>query len=321
MRSINYAKAICETLDQAMEKDERVFLIGEDIGVQGNVFGATYGLMDKYGCDRVRNAPISEAAIVGAAIGSSILGMRPVAEIMYIDFTTCAMDQLLNQAAKWHYMSGGKTLLPLVIRTQGGAGTGEAAQHSQSLETIFVHVPGFKVVMPSDPYEVKGLLNTAIEDDNPVMFIEHKLLYSMKGDVPEDYYAIPFGEAAVRREGTDVTVIGVSKMVHDALAAAEELEREGVSAEVIDPRTLVPLDRERIFDSVRKTGRMVVVHESCRTLGIGAELVAQVAEEGVCTKVRRVAAEDVPMPYSKPLESRVLPNKEKIKRAVEELMD
>jgi pyruvate dehydrogenase E1 component beta subunit len=218
-------------------------------------------------------------------------------------------------------MSGGKTILPLVIRTQGGAGTGEAGQHSQSLESIFVHVPGFKVVMPTDPYEVKGLLNTAIEDDNPVMFIEHKLLYSMKGDVPEEYYAIPFGEAAVRREGSDVTVIGVSKMIHDAMAAAEELEQEGISAEVIDPRTLVPLDRESIFTSVSKTGRMVVVHEASKTLGIGAELVAQVVEEGVCSRVRRVAGEDVPMPYSKLLESRVLPNKEKIKRAVHELVE
>jgi pyruvate dehydrogenase E1 component beta subunit len=295
-------------------------LIGEDIGVQGNIFGATYGLMEKFGKKRVRNSPISEVAIIGAAVGSSILGMKPVVEIMYIDFTTIAMDQIVNQAAKLHYMSGGKVKLPLVIRTQEGAGTGEAAQHSQSLESLFAHVPGLKVALPSTPYDVKGLLTTAIRDENPVMFIEHKLLYTTKGDVPEEPYSIPFGQADIKREGKDVTVVALSKMVIDALEAAEDLAAEGIETEVIDPRTINPLDKGTIFSSVRKTGRLIVTHQACKTMGFGAEIVAQLAEEGVPFKARRITGEDTPIPYSKPLEERVLPDKEKIVAAARSIM-
>jgi pyruvate dehydrogenase E1 component beta subunit len=319
-RTVNYTKAIWEALDSAMAEDERVFLVGEDIGVQGNIFGATFGLLDKYGPKRVRNSPISEVAIIGAAVGSSILGMRPVVEIMYIDFATIAMDQIVNQAAKLHYMSGGKATLPLVIRTQGGAGTGEAAQHSQSLEAFFAHVPGLKVAMPATPRDVKGLLTAAIHDPDPVMFIENKLLYTTKGEVPEETYEIPFGKADVKREGTDVTIVALSKSVLDALEAAEQLENKGIHAEVIDPRTLTPFDSETVAASVRKTGRLIVTHQACRTAGFGAEIVARVAEAGAGFKVRRVTGEDTPIPYSKPLEDRVLPDAGKIVRAAEELM-
>jgi len=312
MRTINYTRAIWEALNDAMEKDERVILVGEDIGVQGNIFGATYGLLDKFGEKRVRNSPISEVAIIGAAVGSSILGMRPVVEIMYIDFATIAMDQIVNQAAKLHYMSGGKVKLPLVIRTQGGAGTGEAAQHSQSLESFFAHVPGLRVVLPSNPYDVKGLLTTAIEDENPVMFIEHKLLYTTKGEVPEESYSIPFGKAEIKREGKDITIVALSKMVLDALEAADELASKGIDAEVIDPRTLNPFDKATILSSVKKTGRLIVTHQACRTTGFGAEIIACAAEEGIPMRVRRVVGEDTPIPYSKPLEDRILPDKNKI---------
>ena len=316
MRKINYAKAFLETLDAAMEKDDRVFIAGEDIGVQGNIFGATYGLLDKYGPTRVRNTPISEIAIIGAAIGSSVLGMRPVVEIMYIDFTNCAMDQIVNQASKLHYMTGGKVDVPMVIRTQGGPGTGDAAQHSQCLESFFMHVPGLKVAMPSTPYDVKGLLNTAIEDNGPVMVIEHKMLYTTTGEVPEKYYNIPFGKADIKREGKDVTIVAISYMVLEALRAAEELAGKGIEAEVIDPRTLTPLDKETILSSVRKTGKLIVTHQAAITLGVGAEILAIVAEEGIPAKVKRVAGEDTPIPYAKPLEDRVIPDKDKIVKAV-----
>ena len=312
MRTINYTKAIWEALNDAMEKDERVILVGEDIGVQGNIFGATYGLLDKFGEKRVRNSPISEVAIIGAAVGSSIMGMRPVVEIMYIDFATIAMDQIVNQAAKLHYMSGGKVKLPLVIRTQGGAGTGEAAQHSQSLESFFAHVPGLRVVLPSNPYDAKGLLTAAIEDENPVMFIEHKLLYTTKGEVPEESYSIPFGKAEIKREGKDITIVALSKMVLDALEAADELASKGIDTEVIDPRTLNPFDKATILSSVKKTGRLIVTHQACRTTGFGAEIIACAAEEGIPMSARRVVGEDTPIPYSTPLEDRILPDKNKI---------
>ena len=312
MRQINYTRALWEALHDALEKDERVFMVGEDIGVQGNIYGVTYGFLDEFGCKRIRNSPISEAAIIGAGIGAAILGMRPVVEIMYIDFTNCAMDQIVNQAAKLHYMTGGKVRVPLVIRTQGGAGTGEASQHSQSLEAFFVHVPGLKVVMPSTPYDAKGLLTAAIEDENPVMFVENKLLYTTMGDVPEESYSIPLGVADVKREGKDITIIATSKSVLDALQGAEELAKKGIDAEVIDPRTLDPLDKETIFTSVKKTGRLLVTHQACKTAGFGAEVVALVAEEGISAKIKRVAGEDTPIPYSKPLEDRVLPDSKKI---------
>jgi pyruvate dehydrogenase E1 component beta subunit len=320
-RVINYTRALWEALHDAMVKDERVFLVGEDIGVQGNIHGVTYGLLEEFGGKRVRNSPISEVAIIGAAVGSSILGMRPVVEIMYIDFATIAMDQIVNQAAKLHYMSGGKVKLPLVIRTQGGAGTGEAAQHSQSLESFFCHVPGLKVAMPATPYDAKGLLTAAIEDDNPVVFIEHKLLYTTKGEVPEEPYSIPLGKASVKRKGKDITIVAISKMVLDALEAAEELMELGIDAEVIDPRTLTPLDGETILSSVRKTGRVIVTHQACRTMGFGAEILALAGEAGTDARMKRVCGEDTPIPYSKPLEDRVLPDRNKIVKAALELME
>jgi pyruvate/2-oxoglutarate/acetoin dehydrogenase E1 component len=321
MRKINYTKALWEALHDALSKDERVFMVGEDIGVQGNIFGVTYGFLEEFGCKRIRNSPISEAAIIGAGIGAAILGMRPVVEIMYIDFTNCAMDQIVNQAAKLHYMTGGKVRVPMVIRTQGGAGTGEASQHSQSLEAFFAHVPGLRVVMPSTPYDAKGLLTTAIEDENPVMFIEHKQLYTTTGEVPEKSYSIPFGLADVKRKGGDVTIVAFSKTVLDALEAAETLSEKGVEAEVIDPRTLNPLDEKTILESTKKTGRLIVAHQACRTGGFGDEIVSRVVEAGIPVRAKRVVGEDTPVPYSRPLEERILPSSGKIVDAAVSLMN
>ncbi|MBC7189325.1 alpha-ketoacid dehydrogenase subunit beta, partial [Candidatus Aerophobetes bacterium] len=255
MREITYREAIREALREEMRRDENVFLIGEDIAEFGGSYKVTLGLVEEFGKERVRNTPISESAIIGAAVGAAILGMRPVAEIMYIDFTTLAMDQIVNQAAKIKYMTGGQVKVPLVIRTQGGGGRSAAAHHSQSLEAWFFHVPGLKVVMPSTPYDAKGLLKAAIRDDNPVIYIEHKLLYAEKGFVPEEDYIIPLGKAEVKREGSDISIVATSLMVKKALLAAEELDRERISCEVIDPRTLYPLDKDTIFSSVKKTGR------------------------------------------------------------------
>ena len=312
MREITYTRAVWEALNEAMERDERVFLMGEDIGVHGNIFGATYGLMEKFGKKRVRSSPISEVAIIGSGVGAAILGMRPVVEIMYVDFATIAMDQIVNQAAKLRYMTGGKAKIPLVIRTQGGAGTGEAAQHSQSLETLFAHIPGLKVIMPASPYDAKGLLLAAIEDDNPVMCIEHKLLYATKGPVPEGYYTVPMGKAEIKRTGKDVTIVSYSKMVLDTIEAAGDLEHDGIEAEVIDLKTLKPFDKQTVFSSVGKTGKLLVVYEACKTMGFGSEVAAAVAEEGIPAKIKRVAGEDTPIPYSKPLEGRVIPNRQTI---------
>ena len=256
-----------------MERDETILLIGEDIGI----YGVTEGLLGRFGERRVKQTPISESAIVGAAVGAAITGLRPVAEIMYIDFITTAMDQIVNQSAKLSFMSGGQVRLPLVIRTPGGAGTREAAQHSQSLEAWFIHTPGLKVVMPSTAYDAKGLLKSAIRDSYPVIFIEHKLLYSQKESVPEGEWLVPLARADIKRKGDDITVVATSFMVHEALEAAEILSRE-MSVEVIDPRTLVPLDIETIIDSVRKTGRLLVIHEACTRGGIGAEIVREVTE-------------------------------------------
>lgn len=321
MREITYTKAIWEALNEGMERDGRVLIMGEDIGVHGNIFGATYGLLEKFGRKRVRSSPISEVAIVGSGVGAAICGMRPVVEIMYIDFATIAMDQIVNQAAKLRYMTGGKAKVPLVIRTQGGAGTGEAAQHSQSLEAFFTHIPGLKVIMPAKPYDAKGLLLSAIEDDNPVMFIEHKLLYATKGHAPDGYYTVPIGTADVARKGKDITIVAYSKMTLDAMEAAETLEGKGIAAEVIDLRTLRPFDRNAVVDSVRRTGRLLIAHEACRTMGFGAEIAAVVAEEGLPAKVKRVAGLDTPIPYSKPLERHVIPNAQTIADAAVKMMD
>ncbi|RKY71670.1 MAG: alpha-ketoacid dehydrogenase subunit beta [Candidatus Latescibacterota bacterium] len=305
-----------------MERDEAVFLIGEDIGAFGGVFGITKGFVERFGERRVRQTPICESAMIGTAVGAAMTGLRPVAEIMYVDFVTVAMDQIANQAAKLRYMSGGQVSMPLVIRTQGGDGSAEAAQHSQSLEAWFVHVPGLKVVMPATPYHAKGLLKAAIRDDNPVMFIEHKLLYSEKQTVPEGEWLVPLGEAEVKSEGDDITVVATSLMVHRTLKAAEALSGE-ISVEVIDPRTLVPLDIEAILKSVEKTGRLLVVHEACTRAGIGAEIVREIVEKAfdyLDAPPKVLGGLNIPMPYTPPLEKAVTPQEEDIIKAVREMV-
>ncbi len=323
MREIEYREAIREAVIEEMDKDKKVFLIGEDIGVYGGAFRAYKGLLDKYGTERVINTPISEAAIIGAGIGAALTGYRPIAEIMFIDFTTLAMDQIVNQAAKIRYMTGDSLNVPLVIRTQGGAGRGVAAQHSQSLEAWFYHVPGLKVVMPSTPYDVKGLLKTAVRDDNPVMFIEHKMIYLNKGPVPEKEYMIPFGEADIKREGSDVTIFAYSNMVLKALAAAEELEKESISCEVIDPRTLVPLDEDAIIESVKKTTRLVIVSEACRRGSVASDISARVSSKAfdyLDCPIKIVAGLNTPIPYNSTLEQASIPHTADIIKAVKEMV-
>ena len=323
MPEITFVESLRMTLKEEMERDPSLMLIGEDIGRYGGIFGVTKGLLEEFGPHRVRSTPISESAIIGSALGAAMTGIRTVAEIMYVDFTTCAMDQIVNQVAKMRYMSGGKAKIPLVIRTQGGGGRGNAAQHSQSLEALFLHIPGLKIVMPSTPYDARGLLKTAIRDDNPVMFIEHKLLYATKGFIPDGEFLIPFGQADVKRKGKDVTVIAISYMVMKALRAAERLAEEGVDVEVIDLRTLVPLDLETLSQSVRKTNRVVIVHEGCRRGGIGAEIACNIMEEAfdfLDTPIQRVGALNVPIPYSEPLENAVIPGEEEIATAVKKVL-
>jgi pyruvate/2-oxoglutarate/acetoin dehydrogenase E1 component len=323
MPEITFVESLRMTLKEEMDRDLSLMLIGEDIGRYGGIFGVTKGLLEEFGPHRVRSTPISESAIIGSALGAAMTGIRTVAEIMYVDFTTCAMDQIVNQVAKMRYMSGGKAKIPLVIRTQEGGGRGNAAQHSQSLEALFLHIPGLKIVMPSTPYDARGLLKTAIRDDNPVMFIEHKLLYATKGFIPDGEFLIPFGQADVKRKGKDVTVIAISYMVMKALRAAERLAEEGVDVEVIDLRTLVPLDLETLLQSVRKTNRVVIVHEGCRRGGIGAEIASNIMEEAfdfLDAPIQRVGALNVPIPYSEPLENAVIPSEGEIAMAVKKVL-
>ena len=268
MREITYAQAINEALIQNLEKDERVFLMGEDIGKYGGIFQVTAGLLDKFGPERVIDTPISESAFVGTAIGAAMTGMRPVVEIMFIDFTTCAMDMIVDQMAKIHYMFGGRGKVPMVLRINIGAGRGAAAQHSQSFHAFFMHIPGLIVVTPSTPYDAKGLMNTAIFDENPVIFVEHKKLYATKGPVPEEYYTIPFGKADIKRPGRDITIMATNAMVGRSLNVCEEFSKEGIEIEVVDPRTLQPLDKESILESVKKTGRLIVADEGPVTCGV-----------------------------------------------------
>lgn len=323
-REITYRDALREALREEMLRDSAVFLLGEDISDPfGGTYKVTQGLSDEFGHDRVRNTPISEAAIIGAAVGSAITGLRPVAELMYIDFSGVAMDQIVNQAAKIRYMSGGQVKVPLVIRTQGGAGRSSAAQHAQSLEAWFVHVPGLKVVMPSTPYDAKGLLKAAIRDEDPVMFIEHKLLYNTKGPVPEEEYVIPLGQADVKRPGKDVTIIATSRMVGRALEAAQRLAQDGVDTEVIDPRTLVPLDEGAILGSVRKTGKVLIVHEAVERGGTGAELTAliqQKAFDHLDAPIGRIGARNTPVPFAPQLEDYVIPGVAAIVEGVRNLI-
>lgn len=317
-RELTYAQAVREALRQAMLADEKVFLLGEDIGVYGGAFGVTDGLLDEFGPRRVRDTPISEAVIAGTAIGAAVTGMRPVAEIQFMDFITLSMEQLVLQAAKMRFMFGGKARVPMVVRAPAGSGTGAAAQHSESLEAWFVHVPGLKVVMPSTPYDVKGLLLAAIADDNPVIFVEHKLLYKTKGHVPEQPYTIAIGESEVKRQGKDLTVIATSIMVTRALEAADILASEGIEIEVIDPRTLKPFDPGPMVQSAIKTGKALVVHEAPMTGGFGAEVVAQLAAseafDYLDAPIRRLAGLDIPIPYNRELERRAVPQVEDIVR-------
>jgi acetoin:2,6-dichlorophenolindophenol oxidoreductase subunit beta len=319
MREMNISEAIREALREEMARDESVFLIGEDIGLIGGDFGVTRGLMEKFGASRVRDTPISESAILGTAIGAATNGLRPVAEIMFSDFLGVCMDMLLNQASKIRYMSGGQYKVPMVVRAPMGAGIRSSSQHSQSLEAIFMHIPGILIAMPSTAYDAKGLLKTAIRGDNPVLFLEHKLLYFIKTPVPEEEYLIPFGKADIKRSGGDVTIIATSLMVHRSLSAAAKLKDQGIDAEVIDLRTLVPLDKDAVLDSVKKTGRVVIVHEANKIGGAGAEIAAMIAEEAfdyLDAPIRRVATPNTPIPFCPPLEDYLLPNEEKIVKAV-----
>lgn len=325
MREITFLEAIRETMSQEMRQNPDVFIMGEDIGLYGGAFGVTNGMLEEFGPERVRSTPISEAAISGAAVGAAVTGMRPILELQFSDFITIAMDNIVNQAAKLRYMFGGKGQVPMVVRTPSGSGAGFAAQHSQSLEAWTVHIPGLKVVQPSTPYDAKGLLKAAMDDNNPVIFYEHKLLYRHKGEVPEELYAIPLGVADVKREGRDVTIVATAIMVHRSLEAAKVLEKDGIEVEVIDPRTLVPLDEEAIIRSVKKTGRLVVVHEAVKRGGIGGEIASIVAEseafDYLDAPIVRLGGAPVPIPYNPELEKRAVPQVEDIVRAVRQLLN
>jgi pyruvate dehydrogenase E1 component beta subunit len=321
MKETRYIRAITEALDEEMARDEDVFVIGEDVGGPGGAFSATKGLLETYGERRVKDTPISESAIVGVAIGAAIRGLRPVVEIMFADFLAVCMDQIVNQLAKMRYMSGGMYKLPVVIRTPCGGGLNAGPQHSQCLEAWFAHVPGLKVVMPATAHDAKGLLKSAIRDDNPVLFIEHKALYALKGEIPEEEYLVPLGKAEVRKVGKDVTVVATSRMVHEALAAANVLSGGGIDVEVIDLRTISPLDKETIFQSVEKTSKLVVAHEAVKTFGVGAEVAAMVCEEMIdrlSAPVARIGAPFVPAPFN--LENLYLPNSDDVVKAVRKVM-
>jgi len=318
-----YAEALNDALRIEMQRDPRVIVLGEDIAEHGGAFQVTAGLLAEFGPTRIRQTPISEIGLVGTAVGAALTGLRPVAELMYIDFSGLAMDQIVNQAAQNRFMFGGQARVPLVVRTQGGSGRGNAAQHSKSLEAWFTHVAGLKVVMPSTPADAKGLLAAAIRDDDPVMFIEHKLLYRTKGLVPAGEHLVPLGHADVKREGSDVTIVTWSREVLFSLEAAAKLADEGISAEVVDVRSLVPLDKETILASVRKTRRVLVVHEAIKRSGYGGEIAALIAEEAfddLDAPPRRLAGLETPIPYAQPLELRVVPQTDDIVRAARELV-
>ncbi|MHB0870256.1 MAG: alpha-ketoacid dehydrogenase subunit beta [Chloroflexota bacterium] len=323
MREINFAEATLEAMREEMRRDPGVFVLGEDIARQGGIFGQFKGLTEEFGAERVLDTPISEAAIVGAALGAAMTGMRPVVDIHFADFMTCAMDELVNQICKVRYMSGGQSSVPLVIRAPDGIARQVAAQHSQSLEAWFFHAPGMKIVAPSNPADAKGLLKAAIREEDPVLYCEHKSLYRVKGPVPEEEYLVPLGQAAVHRQGRHVTLITYSMMVGKALDAAERLSQEGIQVEVIDLRSLLPLDLETIYSSVKRTKRVLVAHEACRRGGVGAEIAATLGEElydYLDAPVMRVGARDVPMPFSAPMERFVVPQVDDLVAAVRQLM-
>jgi len=323
MREITYREAVREALAEEMEQDPLVFMLGENLVGRGGVYEVTKGLADRFGESRILDMPISESGFVGAAVGAALLGTRPVVDLMFSDFFPLVMDQLVNHAAKMRYMYGGRARVPLVIRAFFGAGTSLGCSHSQSLEAWLIHCPGLKVVMPSTPADAKGLLKTAVRDDDPVICLEHRLLYAMKGEIPEGDYTIPLGVADVKREGRDVTVVATALMVHKALEAAAELKQEGIDLEVVDPRSLLPMDWDTITASIQKTGRLLVVHEACRTGGIGAEIAATATERAfgyLDAPVARVCAPDVPVPFSPPLEQAYIPKKEDIVAAVRQMV-
>jgi pyruvate dehydrogenase E1 component beta subunit len=324
MREITYAQAIREAMSEEMRRDPKVFLLGEDVGVYGGAFGVSAGMIQEFGEERVRDTPISEAAITGAAVGAAITGMRPIVEIMFSDFLTIAMDQLANQAAKVRYQFGGQAAVPMVLRAPGGSGTGAAAQHSQSVEAWVCNVPGLKVVIPSTPYDAKGLLKTAIRDDNPVVFLEQKLLYRTKGPVPEEEYTLPLGSAEVKRPGRDLSLISYGRMVPRSLEVAAALAKEGLEVEVVDIRSLRPLDTATIVASARKTGRVLVVHEAPQFGGFGGEIAAAVGDSEAFyyldAPIRRLGAMETPVPYNRHLEAHVVPTAERITAAVRDLL-
>jgi len=322
MKEVRYIRAINEALREEMARDETVFVIGEDVAYPGGSFSATRGLLEEFGERRVKDTPISESAIVGLALGAATQGLRPVVEIMFMDFLTVCMDQIVNQVAKTRYMFGGQYRLPITVRTPCGGGLNAGPQHSQCLEAWFAHVPGLKVVMPATPYDVKGLLKTAIRDDNPVLFVENKALYGLKGEIPEEEYLVPIGQARVQRSGKDVTVVATSRMVHQSLEAAGILAKEGIEVEVIDLMTISPLDKETIFKSVEKTSKLVIAHEAVKAFGIGAEISALVCEEMIdCldAPILRVGAPFTPVPFN--LEHLYLPNCEDVIKAVKKVLE
>ncbi len=325
MARITYREAISQALWEEMERDPKVFIMGEEVGVWGGTYAVTRGFYDHFGADRVRDTPISEAAIVGAAIGASLTGTRPVAELMTINFAFVAMDHIVNEAAKLHYMFGGQFVLPLVIRTTGGGGRQLGATHSQTPDVIFAHFPGLKVVAPGTPADAKGLLKAAIRCDDPVLFIEHATLYPMRGEVPEGDYTVPIGKSTVQREGSDITIVTYSKMVDLSMKAADQLSKDaGIEAEIVDLRTLRPLDMEPVLDSFKKTNRAVIVEEGWKSYGVGAEVSARIYEEAfdyVDAPIKRVAQDEVPLPYNRNLEQMALPQVEDIIAAVKEVLN
>jgi pyruvate/2-oxoglutarate/acetoin dehydrogenase E1 component len=323
MADLMYREALNQALFEEMRRDPLVFTMGEGIAERGGSYKVTVGLLEEFGPDRILDTPISEASFTGCGVGAALVGTRPVVEILFVDFTGLVMDQIINQAAKYEFMSGGQGKVPMVLRTQGGAGNGLAGQHSQSLEALFYHIPGLKVVMPATPYDAKGLLKASIRDDDPTIFIEHKLLYMTKGEVPEDDYIVPLGQADVKRSGDDITLITYSYMTLKCLEAAEVMQKEGVSVEVVDLRTLTPLDKETIFQSVEKTGRAIVVHEAVKRGGIGGDIAAMIMEEAyddLDAPVKRIAGKNTTIPYNLELEKACIPTVEDIVEGVLELV-
>ncbi|TPL87052.1 alpha-ketoacid dehydrogenase subunit beta [Mesorhizobium sp. B2-3-14] len=324
VRELSYAQAIQEAMATAMDMDERVFLMGEDIGVYGGAFQVTGDLVDRYGADRVLDTPISELGGAGVAVGAALTGMRPIFEFQFSDFATLAMEQIVNQAAKMRFMLGGEVSVPVVMRFPAGSGTGAAAQHSQSLEAWLGHVPGLKVIQPSTPHDAKGMLLAAVADPDPVMIFEHKLLYKMKGPVPEGYYTVPIGKADIRREGRDLTIVATSIMVQKALDAAAALEAEGIDVEVVDLRTIRPMDKQTVIDSVKKTSRLICVYEAVKTLGIGAEVSAMIAEseafDYLDAPIVRLGGAETPIPYNPELEKATVPQVPDIVTAARDLV-